>query len=164
MGKSEVVVVSNELKDVESLGGAASHDTRVLVEDWPTEASKLERYQQEWTTFAYDIVLILLPLGLLAKAIVAAVFGTRMNTDGNLDLLPTQVKILAQVDDQLVTLFTIVFATIIGTLVRRVALWRAQKGASVATLEQLHASTSLPKAISSIWYVMFGSRGPRRRN
>lgn len=77
-----------------------------------------------------------------------------MGTDGNLDLVPTRVKVLVAMDDQLATLFTIVFATIIATLVKRVALWRAQRGASVAALEQLHASTSLPKAISSIWYVV----------
>lgn len=158
MGKPDVVVTSNEVKDSASLEKAASHDpsnARVLIEvskDWQ-QPSKLERYQQQWTTFAYDTILILLPLGLLAKAIVASIFGLRMNTDGNLDLLPTRVKVLVSLDDQLVTLFTIIFATIIGTLVRRVALWRAQRGASVGTLEQLHASTSLPKAITSIWYV-----------
>ena len=85
----------------------------------------------------YDTVLILLPLALLAKAIYVALLGAGRGpspTQG-LDFIPTTVKQLVKVNDQLVTLFGIVFTTVIATLVRRYALWKAQKGAIVAELE-----------------------------
>jgi hypothetical protein len=50
----------------------------------------------------------------------------------------------------LVTLFTIIFVTIIATLVKRYALWKAQLGAKVADLEQYQASTSLPSTLKMI--------------
>jgi hypothetical protein len=42
-----------------------------------------------------------------------------------------------------------IFLTIVSTFLRRYALWKAQKGAYVAKLEQLNASTSLPSALKT---------------
>jgi hypothetical protein len=47
-------------------------------------------------------------------------------------------------------LFTIIFMTMIATLVRRYALWKAQEGATIAELEQYQASTSLPNTVKMI--------------
>ncbi|KAI5356626.1 hypothetical protein Slin15195_G051390 [Septoria linicola] len=47
MGKSDVVVVSEELKDPESLQRTGTLNPRDLVENWPTEAIKAEKYQRE---------------------------------------------------------------------------------------------------------------------
>jgi hypothetical protein len=123
------------------------------IKAWPQETHKLEEHQREWSVIIYDTVLILLPLALLAKAILVAVFGSAngVGPSDGLDLVPSTTKRLAEFNSQLVTLFTIIFTTIIATLVRRYALWKAQKGASVAELEQLHSSISLPKSLSLIW-------------
>lgn len=52
---------------------------------------------------------------------------------------------------KLVTAFTIVFVTIMSTLVKRLALYRAQQGATVSDLEQLQASISLPSTIKTVF-------------
>jgi hypothetical protein len=119
------------------------------IKAWPQETHKLEEHHKEWSVIIYDTILILLPLGLLAKAILITIFGPLKS--GGLDTVSTATIHLVEFDSQLVTLFTIVFTTIIATLVRRYALWKAQKGASVAELEQLHSSISLPKSLSLIW-------------
>jgi hypothetical protein len=52
---------------------------------------------------------------------------------------------------KLTTAFTIVFVLIISTLMRRLALWKAQQGESVAQLEQYQVSISLPSTLKTIW-------------
>jgi hypothetical protein len=52
---------------------------------------------------------------------------------------------------QLATLFTIIFVTIVATCVKRYTLWKAQKGAALAKLEQLQASVSLTNTIKMIF-------------
>jgi hypothetical protein len=140
-----------------SLDGSYSDRAAVLpvpnlepILAWPTETHKLEEHSRDWSVIAYNTTLIVLPLGLLAKAILVSVMG-ESSPDGYLDLVPPTTVALVEFNRQLVTLYTIVFATIIATLVRRYALWKAQKGASVAELEQLHSSISLPKTLSLIW-------------
>jgi hypothetical protein len=120
------------------------------IQAWPKETHNLEERQREWSVIAYDTLLIVLPLGLLAKAIVVSLFGEN-NLNGALDLVPRITVDLVEFNSQLVTLYTIVFGTIIATLVRRYALWKAQKGASVAELEQIHSSISLPNTLQLIW-------------
>lgn len=101
------------------------------ISAWPQRTHKLEEHQREWTVIIYDAVLILLPLGLLAKAILVAIFGDQghLGPGIGLDLVPSTTKRLVEFNAQLVTLFTIIFTTIVATLVRRYALWKAQKGA-----------------------------------
>lgn len=53
----------------------------------------------------------------------------------------------------MVTAFTIVFVAIVATTIRRYALWRAQNGAYISDMEQLHASISLPDTIKMIFYL-----------
>lgn len=52
---------------------------------------------------------------------------------------------------QLTTLFTVVFVLIVTTVVRRLALYKAQEGATIAKLEQLQASISLPGTLRAAW-------------
>jgi hypothetical protein len=151
MNKNYPISVREEPIDLVSLHAPSSLPPRELVKEWPTQTHKLEEDGKKWTVIAYDTILILLPLALLAKAVVVAVFGQFGDTGGQLDLVPVELVRLTEFNGQLVTLFTIIFATIIATLVRRYALWKAQKGASVAQLEQLHSSISLPKTLSLIW-------------
>lgn len=128
---------------------APPHTATQGIQAWPREAHNLEEHQKDWAVIIYDTILILFPLGLLAKAIIVLILGPF--TAGGLDTASTISIRLVEFNSQLVTLFTIIFTTIIATLVRRYALWKAQKGGSVAELEQLHSSTSLPKSLSLIW-------------
>lgn len=54
---------------------------------------------------------------------------------------------------QMVTAFTIVFVAIMATTIRRYALYKAQNGAYVSDLEQLHASISLPDTVKMIFFL-----------
>lgn len=49
------------------------------------------------------------------------------------------------------TAFTIIFVTIMTTVTRRYALYKAQKGAYIADIEQLQASISLPSTIKMVF-------------
>lgn len=53
----------------------------------------------------------------------------------------------------MITAFTIIFITIMSTTVRRYTLWKAQSGAYISDLEQLHASISLPSTIKMVFYL-----------
>jgi hypothetical protein len=52
---------------------------------------------------------------------------------------------------QLATLFPVLFITVMTTTVRRWALYKAQTGAYLVELEQLHSSISLPSTIKLVW-------------
>jgi hypothetical protein len=121
------------------------------IQQWSPESHDLEEPNKAWTVIAYDTILLILPLALLAKAIIVAVFGGAGNTDGMMDLVPTLTTQLVNFNEQLVTLYTVVFGTIVGTLVKRYALWKAEQGASVGELEQLQSSVSLPKTLGLVW-------------
>ena len=58
---------------------------------------------------------------------------------------------LIKFNQQLTTIFTIFFILIIATSVRRLALFKAERGATVAELEQYQASISLPSTFRAIW-------------
>ena len=48
-------------------------------------------------------------------------------------------------------IFPVIFATTVGGLLRRVSLWRIERGASIAQLEQLQGSVTLISALQSTW-------------
>lgn len=54
---------------------------------------------------------------------------------------------------QMVTIFTIIFVAIMATAIRRYALYKAQHGAYLADLEQLHASISFPDTIKMVFFL-----------
>jgi hypothetical protein len=116
------------------------------IEAWPNETHALEERQRDWSVILYDSILLFLPLCLFAKIAIVVAYSNKQA-----DFATKQTIVLVQFNDQLVTLFTVIFGTIIATLVRRYALWKAQKGASVAELEQLHSSISLPRTLSLVW-------------
>ncbi|TKA77919.1 hypothetical protein B0A49_05466 [Cryomyces minteri] len=95
-----------------------------------------------------------MPIGLIVKIALCIVANHRGSQrkgailwGADLDLL---TKFLSQIDSQLPTAFTILFVTTMTTLLKRFALWRAQRGdASVATLEQYQASVSLPSTLKA---------------
>ncbi|OAL23163.1 hypothetical protein AYO20_11031 [Fonsecaea nubica] len=101
----------------------------------------------------YDGVLLAVPLILVAK--IGLVIGAwkldRRHRGDEVDLVSGLTTFLIEFNGQMTTAFTIVFVTIISTLVRRYALWKAQTGARIADLEQLQGSISLPSTIKLIW-------------
>jgi hypothetical protein len=121
------------------------------IKSWPTETHTLEERHKDWTVIAYDTILIILPVGLVAKAIIVAAIGNSQQGGQDVDTVPQIIPPLVEFNGQMVTLFTVVFTTIVATLVRRYALWKSQKGATVAELEQLHSSTSLAKTLGLVW-------------
>jgi len=121
---------------------------------WPTRPKPLLLSHTEKVLRAlYDIVLILMPVLLVVKTVLVIVAEhlDRFNTGISIDSASFLSRFLVGVNDQLVTLFTIVFVTIISTTVKRYALWRAQAGAYISDLEQLQGSTSLPSTLRLIW-------------
>jgi hypothetical protein len=130
------------LPQVSTTSLGLSVETTREIKEWPTEAHGLEERQRDWTLIVYDMTLIGVSLGLLAKAMVVFVFGS-----ASVDV----AVVFIEFNQQLVTLFTIVFATIVSTLVRRYALWKAERGATLGQLEQLHSSVSLPKTLTLVW-------------
>ena len=121
---------------------------------WPQEPVPLvtDKKSSVWST-VYDAVLLVLPLLLIAKTglVISAWHLDRNHTGIDIDLVSPLTTFLIKLNDQLVTAFTIVFVTIISTLVRRYALYKAQRGAYVAELEQLQGSISLPSTLKLIW-------------
>jgi hypothetical protein len=63
--------------------------------------------------------------------------------------MPVQHELISCL--QLTTAFTIAFVTICSTMVKRWALYKAERGGYLAELEQLQSSTSLPSTAKMIW-------------
>ena len=100
----------------------------------------------------FDAVLLFVPFILFTKIglVIAAWYIDRKHRGVDLDLVSQLTLFLLEFNDQMVTAFTIIFVTIMSTLVRRYALWKAQEGAYVSELEQLQGSISLPSTFKLI--------------
>ncbi|KAK5050769.1 hypothetical protein LTR84_003328 [Exophiala bonariae] len=100
----------------------------------------------------FDAVLLFVPFVLFAKVglVIGAWYIDRNHRGVDLDLVSKLTLFLLEFNDQMVTAFTIIFVTIMSTLVRRYALWKAQEGAYVPELEQLQGSISLPSTFKLI--------------
>lgn len=120
---------------------------------------------------AYDCFLCLIPSFLIIKTILCIVasrvdkhnqniyidsvsrltiFLVNFNGQVRIVLIESSGKALT-CRCQLATAFTIAFVTIMSTMVRRWALYKAQEGAYLGELEQLQASISLPSTAKMIW-------------
>ena len=121
---------------------------------WPVQPVPLaeNRWKSTWLNI-YDAILITMPFLLITKiALVIAAWNKDLSQAGYyIDEVSLPTTNLISFNDQLVTLITIIFVTIISTFVKKLALWKAQKGAYVSDLEQLQGSVSLPSTIKLIW-------------
>lgn len=153
--KSEVEISCAESRDSDEFKQGQSHpDVRPIVNAWPTEPKPLTQSTEErglWA--AYDGALIALPVLLMIKTglCVYAYNRDKVYSGTSIDSASYMSSALVNLNSQLVTLFTIVFVTIISTFVKRFALWKAQKGAYVTDLEQLQGSVSLPSTLKLVW-------------
>lgn len=141
----------------------ASHSPEPAYHEKPTDSLPAESWPKEPVPLVpdnkdkifmwlYDAVLLAVPLVLIAK--IGLVIGAwkldRPHRGNEIDLVSHLTTFLIEFNGQMTTAFTIVFVTVISTLVRRYALWKAQTGARVAELEQLQGSISLPSTIKLI--------------
>jgi len=93
-----------------------------------------------------DVFPSAIPLVLVAK-IGLVIAAWRMDTKYSgerLDSVSRLTTFLVEFNSQMTIFFTIVCVTIMSTLIRRYALWKAQEGTYVSELEQLQGSISLP--------------------
>lgn len=152
----------------------ATHTTSPeLPPRWPAEPHALtpEPATERWL-LAFDVALCLVPLALIAKAVLCIVASVidkgargylidevhaltlyliRFNHQVTNQLPLSDIQRQLSNILQLTTIFTVVFILIITIVVRRLALYKAQEGATVAKLEQLQASISLPGTLKAIW-------------
>lgn len=126
----------------------------ITFQAWPTQPKALVLAQREQMLYTIlDYALIALPVCLIIKTGLCIYAHSKDGgyTGVNIDSVSALSRQLVAFNSQLVTLFTIVFATIVSIFVKRYALWKAQHGAYVADLEQLQGSVSLPSTLKLIW-------------
>lgn len=155
MEKSEVNISCVEADDTNQ--DKAKQETPQIdhvVEAWPKEPKDLSLAPLDQLIYTIiDGALIALPVLLMVKIglCIYAHHLDRYNTGNRIDSASRLSRVLVNFNGQLVTLFTIVFVTIVSTFVRRFALWKAQRGAYVTDLEQLQGSISLPSTLKLVW-------------
>jgi len=66
------------------------------TEEWPAETHTLEERQRDWTVVAYDTALVILPVLILAKAILAATLGNSQKGGQDLDTTPVLISYLSR--------------------------------------------------------------------
>jgi len=120
---------------------------------WPQEPVPLVPERKVSILMAiFDAFLLFVPFVLFTKIglVIGAWYIDREHRGSGVDLVSKLTLFLLEFNGQMVTAFTIIFVTIISTLVRRYALWKAQEGAYVSELEQLQGSISLPSTFKLI--------------
>ncbi|KAL4906290.1 hypothetical protein BDW74DRAFT_177306 [Aspergillus multicolor] len=122
---------------------------QVYVYRWPVEPKELRsNARSDTSSLSFDVILALIPIIFLALAITA------IRLDGD-DVSDYGAKVI-QTTKLAPSVFPIVFAAIVGSMMRSYALWRAERSASLGTLEQLNGSTSL----AGTFLLMFALRRP----
>lgn len=134
-------------------------------EKWPSHLPQLnEEGSRSFRMGVYDAFLILMPIGLIIKTVLCCIqkspsigylpgFLSRFNDQVCRPPESIRRSHTCLPFDQFVTVFTIVFVTIMATLMKRLVLYRAQRGESVAKLEQYQASTSFTSTFKVIWFL-----------
>lgn len=133
----------------------------VPAKAWPQEPVPLiPKKHEQIALILYDVALIAIPVVLVLKIVGCIVSWSqdRKYTNNEIDSVHATTRVLVQFNDQLVTIFTIIFVTIISTLVKRYALYKAQRGAFVSDLEQLQGSVSMVSTLKLVWSLRSWSR------
>lgn len=132
---------------------AAASSENLPTPTWPQEPVPLIPDKKVSILLAlFDSFLLLVPFVLFTKIglVIGAWYIDRQHRGSGVDLVSGLTLFLLEFNGQMVTAFTIIFVTIMSTLVRRYALWKAQEGAYVSELEQLQGSISLPSTFKLI--------------
>lgn len=129
----------------------------LLHPEWHTAQPDSLGEEPFWEFFmtAYDLFLCFIAFVLLLKTslVIYAWHKDKENYGYSLDNVSNLTLKLLSFNEQVVTAFTIVFITIMSTVTRRLALYKAQQGAYISDLEQLQASVSLPSVIKMVFYL-----------
>ena len=117
------------------------------IKNWPTNPLPTHyTWDLELMLTVYDIVLCIIPLLMIVKAIICVVAAQKDLDAGHFGIYIEYASSLSQqlvaVNKQMTTIFTILFLAIMGTFFKRLALWKAQRGAKLSELEILQASVS----------------------
>lgn len=117
------------------------------VKNWPSTPLPTRYTKQiELMLTLYDVILVIIPILLIVKAITCVVAAKKDFDNKHYGLYIEYASALSQklvlANAQLSTIFTILFLVIMGTFFKRLALWKAQRGAKLAEVELLQASIS----------------------
>lgn len=148
-----------EVKDVKHRG-----NTRPPLPRAPSTADELKRWPEkpipitndptvEAFLTIFDVILCTVPILLILKAALC-IWASIIDADhkgASIDQTSQLTSKLVGFDNQLVTIFTIIFIIIISNTMRRLALYKAERGASLGHIEQLFASTSLAGTLKAVW-------------
>ncbi|KAL4908310.1 hypothetical protein BDW74DRAFT_99448 [Aspergillus multicolor] len=112
----------------------------LVREGWPTHSRKLRsKAREDKFITALSLVIACFPGAFIALAVlVIGLDGKELSRYGDTIIQATRLG---------PTVFPIVFAAIVGSLMRNWALWKAQNGAALGTLEQMNGSTSFAGTI-----------------
>ncbi|KIY03227.1 uncharacterized protein Z520_01694 [Fonsecaea multimorphosa CBS 102226] len=123
---------------------------------WPSDPKPLANDRiNEILLDLYDVGLCLIPIALMVKIGLCLKAESMDDEDEGyfIDEVGPLTTYLIRFNGQLATAFTIVFVLIFTTFLKRLALWRAQKGEYVARLEQYQASMSLISTLRSVLFL-----------
>ncbi|OAP65480.1 hypothetical protein AYL99_01452 [Fonsecaea erecta] len=119
---------------------------------WPSDPKPLANNRfYEILLDLYDVGLCLIPIVLMVKIGLClwAEHRDSWHSAYFVDEVSMLTTYLIRFNGQLATAFTIVFVLIFTTFLKRLALWRAEKGEYVARLEQYQASMSMISTLRS---------------
>ncbi|KAK5096205.1 hypothetical protein LTS08_007811 [Lithohypha guttulata] len=154
----DTAVTTVELQDLPSI--AERHEETHLIqpdiEAWPKEPLPIEGDRiSRLVNKLIDAALLTISAALVVKAGLV-ILAWRPNVPVYVPGTPPLARTVAlanlyNLNAQLITLFTIIFVTTVSTLLRRYALWKAQKGSYISELEQLQGSMSVTSTLTLIW-------------
>ncbi|KAL2868164.1 uncharacterized protein BJX67DRAFT_351228 [Aspergillus lucknowensis] len=141
--ESELQLLPLQTNTFESETGA-SPVPGFAQQHWPHQPQRLRSTARtDKFTTAFEVVLACLPIGFLAIAgLVIRLDGREISDYG---------QGIVQVTHLGPSVFPIIFAAIVGSMMRSIALWKAEKSAPLGLLEQLNGSTSFAGTVASIW-------------
>ncbi|KAL4778133.1 hypothetical protein BJX76DRAFT_363018 [Aspergillus varians] len=159
MFRSKVTAQESELEHLRSNSSAlrnrASPDgldtasppaSSLVQKGWPDQPQKLKSNAREnKIATAINTILTCLPLLSLALAIsVIVVHGREVSEHRDVVIQETRLG---------PTVFPIIFAAIVSSMMRSYALWKAQNGAALGLIEQLNGSPSFAGTIELAIFV-----------
>ncbi|KAL2811248.1 hypothetical protein BJX63DRAFT_433540 [Aspergillus granulosus] len=135
----EVLSLSHETgshPDPDRLSSSGASDAQDYVEGWPVGPRRLKNNaQSDIFSTALEVLLAGFPIAFLG------LHGEEVSDYG--------AKVI-QATNLAPSIFPIVFAAIVGNMMRSWALWKAEKCTSLGTLEQLNGSTSFAGTLSLV--------------
>ncbi|KAJ4362977.1 hypothetical protein N0V83_010094 [Neocucurbitaria cava] len=135
-----------ELDNLDNTHGTGTDGTttttarsEIRVHDWPTAPLPLQRVSKVDRFCA--ILLLLFPIPFIVLVITATALNNKPLSEGGEDVF--RLMRLGP------TVYPLVFASVAGATLRTIALWKAERGTTVGTLEKLLGSHTFVHAIEN---------------